>query len=229
MPGKLNLEIDINDKEKQIFGLIKNVLTKYSKNTVCRVAGGWVRDKLLGKRNDDIDIALDDMSGEELAKLINDELYPGEEKFGLVSQNNEKSKHLETATMKIYNSFVDFVNLRSEKYSDISRVPVIEIGTPEEDARRRDITINSMFYNINTQKVEDFLESGLTDLENGRIRTPLNPEITFADDPLRILRVVRFAVRFQFKIDSTIPSAAKNLKLNIRYIKKFQMKELQRN
>lgn len=206
-PGKLVDKIDLNEKERQIFSIIKDVLKKHKKLTVCRVAGGWVRDKLLGRKNDDIDIALDDMSGEQMAKLINDELYPGEEKFGIVSQNCEKSKHLETATMKICDMFVDFVNLRSEKYTETSRVPVIEIGTPEEDARRRDITINTMFYNINTGSFEDFLGTGKEDLIKGHIQTPLDPSVTFADDPLRILRVVRFAVRFQFELDPAIEKA----------------------
>ena len=81
----------------------------------------------MGKKSDDIDIALDNLTGEELAKMINDELYPGEEKFGVVAKNNEKSKHLETATMKISGVFVDFVNLRSETYTNDSRVPIIVI------------------------------------------------------------------------------------------------------
>ena len=67
----------------------------------------------------------------------------------MIKANSDKSKHLETATIKVDGVFVDLVNLRSEKYTEDSRVPVIEIGTPEEDAYRRDLTINSLFYNIN--------------------------------------------------------------------------------
>jgi len=70
---------------------------------------------------------------------------------------------------------IDLVNLRSETYSDISRVPTIEIGTPEQDALRRDLTINSMFYNINENKVEDYTGKGLDDLKNKILRTPLEP------------------------------------------------------
>ncbi len=220
-PDTLQKNISLNKKEEEIFAIIMGVLKKHDKQTTCRVAGGWVRDKLLGRKNDDIDIALDDMSGGVLAKLINDELYPGQEKYGLVSQNCEKSKHLETATMKICESFVDFVNLRSEKYSDNSRVPIVDIGGPQEDASRRDITINSMFYNINTSQVEDFLQQGLEDLSNGYIRTPLDPQITFSDDPLRILRVIRFAVRFQFKLDPKIEEAAKQPSIKNALYKKI--------
>jgi len=70
---------------------------------------------------------------------------------------------------------IDLVNLRSETYSDISRVPTIEIGTPEQDALRRDLTINSMFYNINENKIEDYTGKGLDDLKNKILRTPLEP------------------------------------------------------
>ena len=84
-------------------------------STICRVAGGWVRDKLLGKESDDIDIALSDMKGSKLASLINEELYPGKDKVGIIQQNAQKGKHLETATIKICNIWIDFVNLRSEE------------------------------------------------------------------------------------------------------------------
>ena len=161
----------------------------------------------MGLESDDIDIALDDMKGEELAKMINSELYPGQDKYGIVEKNSEKSKHLETATMIISGTSVDFVNLRSEKYTETSRVPIVDIGTPQEDAMRRDITINSMFYNINEDRVEVFLGKGLEDLTYGYIRTPINPVDTFTDDPLRILRVIRFAVRFQFDMDPAIENS----------------------
>ena len=107
----------------------------------------------MGLESDDIDIALDDMYGEDFAKLINDHLNNegnlDKKRFGVIKANSDKSKHLETATIKVDGVFVDLVNLRSEQYTEDSRVPVIEIGTPEEDAYRRDLTINSLFYNIN--------------------------------------------------------------------------------
>jgi tRNA nucleotidyltransferase (CCA-adding enzyme) len=105
----------------------------------------------MGKESADIDIALDNMFGEEFASLLNDKLYPdaSKKKFGVIKSCSEKSKHLETATIKVHGMFIDLVNLRSEKYTEDSRVPVIDIGTPEEDAYRRDLTINAMFYNIN--------------------------------------------------------------------------------
>ena len=133
----------------------------------------------------------------------------------MIKSNSEKSKHLETAAIHVHDVFVDLVNLRSETYSDESRVPKIEIGTPEQDAYRRDLTINAMFYNINNQEVEDFTKLGLYDLEHGIIRTPLEPLQTFLDDPLRILRTIRFATRFDFQIVPDIFEAAKDPKVRV--------------
>ena len=120
----------------------------------------------MGLESDDIDIALDDMYGADFAKLISDFLSGNIQKsFGVIKANSEKSKHLETATIKVEGVFIDLVNLRSEKYTEDSRVPVIEIGTPTEDAYRRDLTINSMFYNVNEKKIEDLTQRGLADLQ----------------------------------------------------------------
>jgi len=88
------------------------------------------------------------------------ELPDGKKGFGVIKANNEKSKHLETAVIKVMGEFIDLVNLRSEEYGEDSRVPEIAIGTPEEDAQRRDLTINSLFFNINTGLVEDFTQRG---------------------------------------------------------------------
>ena len=97
--------------------------------------------------------------------MLSKHLYPGQEhKYGVIKANSEKSKHLETATIKVHDMFIDLVNLRSEEYADDSRVPQIKIGAPLEDALRRDLTINSMFYNINEKKIEDFTEKGIDDL-----------------------------------------------------------------
>jgi tRNA nucleotidyltransferase (CCA-adding enzyme) len=127
--------------------------------------------------------------------------------IGVISANPEQSKHLETATMKIYGQEIDFVNLRSEEYTDTtSRIPTIQFGTPEEDAFRRDFTVNSLFYNIMTSSIEDFTSVGLQDLHAGLIRTPLPAITTFRDDPLRLLRAVRFASRYDFSLDEDIIS-----------------------
>lgn len=100
---------------------------------------------------------------------------------------------METAVIKVQNQLIDLVNLRSEEYGEESRVPEIKIGTPEQDALRRDLTINSMFYNINKGLIEDLTGRGLIDLKNKMANTPLQPLKTFVDDPLRVLRTIRFA------------------------------------
>jgi tRNA nucleotidyltransferase (CCA-adding enzyme) len=138
------------------------------------------------------------MTGEQFATLLNDIIHKdGKKHFATIKANSEQSKHLETVTLKVKDQMIDIVNLRSEEYAKDSRVPLkAELGTPKEDAERRDLTINSMFYNINTQEIEDFTGKGLDDLKNGTIRTPLEPFQTFIDDPLRVLRTIRFANRF---------------------------------
>jgi tRNA nucleotidyltransferase (CCA-adding enzyme) len=180
-----------------------------------RFTGGWVRDKLLGVASHDIDVAINTMTGYQFGLLMNEYLdVPGNaEEHGLggvnkkagslakIAANPEKSKHLETVTTRIFGLDLDLVNLRKETYSEDSRNPQMDFGTPEEDAMRRDATINAMFYNITTGKVEDFTGRGFDDLQNQIIRTPLDPYTTFKDDPLRVLRLIRFASRFGYTID----------------------------
>ena len=131
----------------------------------------------MGKESADIDIALDDMYGSEFAQMIQDKLYSDadKKKFGVIKSNSDKSKHLETAVIRVHGMFIDLVNLRAEEYAEDSRVPTTVFGTPEQDAYRRDLTINAMFYNINERKVEDYTRLGVKDLEAGIVRTPMEP------------------------------------------------------
>lgn len=112
--------------------------------------------------------------------------------------------------MKIFDFDIDFVNLRVESYAESSRIPSASFGTPLEDALRRDFTINSLFYNINKDEIEDFTGHGLTDLNQKLIRTPLPALTTFMDDPLRVLRAVRFSCRLGFRLDPDIIQAARS-------------------
>lgn len=126
---------------------------------------------------------------------------------GKVAANPEQSKHLETGTTRILGLECDFVGLRSETYAE-TRIPdQIRLGTPREDATRRDLTINSLFYNVHTGEIEDFTRLGLSDLANKIARTPLAPTRTFLDDPLRILRCIRFASRFSLTISPDVADA----------------------
>lgn len=206
--------IILNKNEIDLFSMLRRVVSDRSLGTTVRVAGGWVRDKILyGKAKDDIDICLDNMTGEQFCLHLNAWARDHGQstfKFGVIQSNPDKSKHLETATLKINNLEVDFVNLRSETYVEHSRIPIVEFGSPLEDARRRDLTVNSLFYNIQTDEVEDFTGSGLEDMKNRVLRTPLDPHTTLLDDPLRAFRVIRFACRLNFAIEPALLDACRS-------------------
>mmetsp|Transcript_15479 Transcript_15479/g.63144 ORF Transcript_15479/g.63144 Transcript_15479/m.63144 type:complete len:526 (-) Transcript_15479:456-2033(-) len=209
------VELMLTEQEKRLFDLMKDVVRKNKLGTTLRVAGGWVRDKILNFKMEDskavdIDIALDNMLGCDFAILVNRWLEEnGEEHhdFGVMHKNSEKSKHLETARVKVLGLSIDLVNLRTETYTEDSRIPTAKIGTPLEDALRRDLTINSLFYNINTGKIEDFTRVGYLHLQKRIIKTPLPPLTTLLDDPLRVLRAMRFANRFNFNVDEELYTA----------------------
>lgn len=205
--------IQLNELETELCESLLKLVNDKELGTQMRIAGGWVRDKLLGLDSCDIDIALDNMSGEAFATLFSSAV--GASSIGKIKANPEASKHLETACVRFKGIDIDFVNLRSEDYSQDSRIPTIvsnkqKIGTPLEDALRRDLTINSLFFNINERKIEDFSGFGLSDLENRIARTPLEPLTTFLDDPLRVLRTIRFVSRFNLNIVPEVEQAMQN-------------------
>lgn len=222
--------IQLSKVESEICNLVKDFCTHYNgQNTgqeplVARITGGWVRDKLLGNNSNDLDIAINSMTGEQFAEKLNCFLKDhGLETHSLhkIDKNPSKSKHLETCTTKLFDLPVDFVNLRSEEYTTESRIPKVEFGTPQEDAMRRDATLNAMFYNITEDKIEDFTGFGFQDLESGILRTPLPPLKTFLDDPLRILRLIRFATRFSFHIERDTYEAMRNEKIHSSFENKI--------
>ena len=193
-------KIVLSNSEVNFFQLLLQARESNNLTTEIRVAGGWVRDKLLNFRSSDLDIALDNCTGEEFAQHVLK--YLGSKgKIGKSKENPEKSKHLATAFVHIGEFEVDFVNLRTEDYTD-SRIPQMKFGTAREDAFRRDFTINALFYNILTNKVEDLTGKGLEDLQKQLLQTPLPAIQTFADDPLRMLRAIRFATRLSFTLRS---------------------------
>jgi tRNA nucleotidyltransferase (CCA-adding enzyme) len=212
-------DVVLTEEETELFSTLRKVVEDEKLGTTVRVAGGWVRDKLLGVGGkEDVDIALDNMAGNDFAMKLNDwHRKNGFKSFkiGLIQSNPEKSKHLETATVQLGRLSVDFVNLRTETYANDSRIPEMTFGTPLEDAMRRDLTINSLFYNIHTEAVEDFSGRGVADLIEGIIRTPLPALVTFQDDPLRVLRAVRFACRFQFDVSSDLLIAASDVTVKV--------------
>ena len=202
------LALALEPQEAALFELLMKVVEDKQLPCVLRVAGGWVRDKIMGKEAHDIDIAIDTMMGQEFTQHLVDYMKEaGREQevgsVGVIKSNPDQSKHLETATLRVMGFELDFVNLRAEEYTD-SRIPVMRIGTALEDAMRRDLTINALFYNINCRTVEDFTGQGMQDIKDGLVRTPLAPNQTMIDDPLRALRTVRFACRLGFKLDKTL-------------------------
>ena len=210
--------------EQEIFSILRLFVRSTNLGVTMRVAGGWVRDKLLGLECHDLDIALDTMTGQAFAMRLKDFLHASNHTavsaFGVIAKNPDQSKHLEAATLCIMGTPIDFVNLRSENYSLHSRIPLISIGTPLEDALRRDLTINSLFYNLETDQVEDFTGNGVRDIEEGIIRTPLCPLITLTDDPLRLLRAIRFSARFKYKMVPELEVAMLNSRVSEAFLNK---------
>ena len=221
--------IKLTGKEKQIFSLLMDLVKERKLDVTLRVAGGWVRDKLLGNESSDIDFALDKMMGQQFVIILSDYLKQHDIEshgFHVIKKDPEKSKHLEAATIFLFDLGLDFVNLRGETYTDDSRIPEQTIGTPKEDAYRRDLTINSLFYNLNEDKIEDFTGKGLSDLKAGIIRTPLDPYQTFMDDPLRILRAFRFSARFNYNVVEEIYKASKDDKIKKSFAKKISKERI---
>ena len=204
-------QVRLTPAEAGVLKVLSEAKQFAGRDTTIRVVGGWVRDKVLGLESDDIDIALDDMAGAEFAECV--QAYLKEQgtetsRLAVIERNPEQSKHLETATMKIEGISIDFVGLRAEEYAAGSRIPEVRLGTAEEDALRRDLTINALFYRVDSGAVEDLTGRGLGDLRAGIARTPLEPMQTFTDDPLRVLRSVRFATRFDLQVDGALAEAA---------------------
>jgi tRNA nucleotidyltransferase (CCA-adding enzyme) len=215
----INIKNKLTSEEKELFDILKKAGNMYGQEVY--IVGGWVRDKLMEKESDDIDVMVHPSSGYEFAKNLvkflkenfkEPNVQENLKNPALIQENPDKSKHLETSTVniplpsgKIFE--LDFTSPRKEVYHDNSRIPEIKEATPEEDAFRRDLTINSLFYNINKEKIEDFTGKGIKDLITQTIQTPLDPLKTFKDDPLRIFRAIRFASRYGWDINENVLKA----------------------
>lgn len=157
------------------------------------VIGGFVRDLLLHRKSKDIDIVVVG-SGIKLAEAVSKRFR---------GSHLSVFKSFGTAMVKIGDVEVEFVGARRESYRSDSRKPIVEDGTLEDDQNRRDFTINALALSLSKTNYGDLIDpfNGLDDLEHGIIRTPLNPEITFSDDPLRMMRAIRFATQLNFVIE----------------------------
>ena len=164
----------------------------------CYVIGGFVRDLFLQRPSNDVDCVVVG-SGVKMAEAV----------AAAIRQRTDKRPHVAvyanfgTAQIHLGGVEIEFVGARRESYSHNSRKPIVEDGTLEDDQRRRDFTINALALCLNAQRYGELLDpfDGIADLEDGIIRTPLDPDITFSDDPLRMMRCVRFASQLRFDIE----------------------------
>ena len=199
---------DLSDAElaqlldKDIFHHISGAADKLGLE--CYVVGGYVRDLFLERPSNDIDVVVVG-SGIQVASELKSVL--GKKAHLSVFRN------FGTAQVKYKDTEVEFVGARKESYSHDSRKPVVEDGTLEDDQNRRDFTINALAVCLNRERFGELVDpfGGVDDLWNGIIRTPLDPDITFSDDPLRMMRCVRFATQLNFLIeDETFEALERN-------------------
>jgi poly(A) polymerase len=196
------MQINLSDKEIEILKKVATAAKNISAE--CYAIGGFVRDKILGRDTKDIDVV-----------CIGDGILLAEETAKLFSPKPTVNifKTYGTAQIKFETDEIEFVGARKESYTSDSRNPTVEKGTLEEDQLRRDFTINAMGISLNEESFGTLLDpfDGLGDIEKKILRTPLEPTQTFIDDPLRMMRAIRFATQLQFTIEeNTLQAIAKN-------------------
>ena len=179
----------------------------------CYVVGGYVRDLFLKRPSKDIDVVVVG-SGIKIAEAFGKKLGRG--------AHVSVFKTFGTAQVKYHDTEVEFVGARKESYTHDSRKPIVENGTLEDDQNRRDFTINAMAVCMNKDRFGELVDpfDGLKDLEDRIIRTPLDPDITFSDDPLRMMRCIRFATQLNFYIEDETFDALERNKERINIISK---------
>lgn len=181
----------------------------------CYVIGGWVRDLFLQRKSKDIDIVVVGHGVERPGIVLAEELKKKLSKAHIAIYRN-----FGTAQLKHKDIEIEFVGARRESYDRNSRKPITEDGTLEEDQDRRDFTINAMALCLNRNRFAELIDpfNGLADLEDGIIATPLDPDITFSDDPLRMMRCIRFATQLSFEIEAETFEAIERNKERIKII-----------
>lgn len=185
--------------------------TADEKGCECYLVGGYVRDLFLERPTNDIDVVVVG-SGIEMAEALAHKLGRG--------AHLAVFRNFGTAQVKWRGREVEFVGARKESYTHDSRKPIVENGTLEDDQNRRDFTINAMAVCLNSQRRGELIDpfDGLLDLRDGIIATPLDPNVTFSDDPLRMMRCVRFATQLRFVIEEETFDALERNKERIRII-----------
>ena len=191
--------------DHEIFKIVSDVAAQMGVRAFA--IGGYVRDCFLGRPSKDIDIVVEG-SGIELAEAVG----------ARVRSNVSVFKNFGTAMLRFKGIEVEFVGARKESYNRDSRKPIVEDGTLEEDQLRRDFTINAMAFSLQQEDFGALVDpfGGIRDLAAGIIRTPLDPDVTFSDDPLRMLRAIRFSTKLSTS-DLTftiVPEAIESMKKN---------------
>ena len=194
--------IHCTDKELFIFNKIAKAAATL--NAPCYLIGGFVRDSIIGRNTKDIDIVCIG-DGIALARMVAEQFIP--------RPTVNFFKNFGTAQIKVQDLEIEFVGARKESYSYDSRKPQVEAGTLEDDQNRRDFTINALAINLNKENFGELIDpfNGVNDIKNKIIRTPLPPVQTFSDDPLRMMRAIRFAAQLNFVIEEeTFAAIAEN-------------------
>jgi tRNA nucleotidyltransferase/poly(A) polymerase len=201
--------IDCSNKEQFVLKKISNAATVL--NTPAFIIGGFVRDKIIRRPTKDIDIVCVG-DGITLAQQVADRFSP--------RPPIAFFKNFRTAQIKLPDLEIEFVGARKESYCSDSRNPQVEPGTMEDDQNRRDFTINSLAISLNKNNYGELIDpfNGVKDIGDHIIRTPLQPAQTFSDDPLRMMRAIRFAAQLKFQIEENTFQAIKANKERITII-----------
>ena len=206
--------------DQEIFHQISEAADRLGKE--CYVVGGYVRDIFLERPSNDIDVV-----------VVGSGIAVAEELKRMLGRKAHLSvfKNFGTAQVKYHQKGteyeVEFVGARKESYSHDSRKPIVEDGTLEDDQNRRDFTINAMAICLNKARFGELVDpfNGLADLEDGIIATPLEPDITFSDDPLRMMRCVRFATQLNFQIEDVTFEALERMADRIKIVSGERIKD----
>jgi putative nucleotidyltransferase with HDIG domain len=203
------MDIQCTEKELFVFNKVAHAATELG--MPCYVIGGFVRDKILGRKTKDADIVCVG-DGIVLAHKVAERFQP--------KPSVAFFKTFGTAQIKVDDWEIEFVGARKESYRYHSRNPEVEPGTIKDDQDRRDFTINALAISLNKEDYGKLIDpfNGLTDLENKLIRTPLDPSQTFSDDPLRMMRAIRFASQLDFTIDPPVFQSIKDNMERIRIV-----------
>lgn len=213
-PQSHNAKSLLGNIEASIFKILAD--TAANTNTETYVIGGFVRDIYLNRPSKDIDVVVLG-NGIAFAEKVGQRLKTNVAVF----------KNFGTAMLKTADLEVEFVGARKESYRADSRKPIVENGTLADDQLRRDFTINALAISLNKANYGDVVDpfNGLEDLANKLIRTPLDPIVTFSDDPLRMMRAIRFATQLNFKIDQAAIDAISSQKERIKIVSKERISD----